>query len=167
LLLITMLITMLIKAGLALGMGLDRAVMLRKGIPDIRYLRSEDPRVAAQLLDLGPWRPVSVMPPVRRDLSIVVDHDQDVELLGDRARAALGTRADDLESVSVLSITGYEELPDAARQRLALRPDQVNMLVRLVLRPLSHTLTDAAANELRDAVYLALHQGPEAELIAR
>lgn len=154
-------------SGLALGLGLDRAVMLRKGIPDIRYLRSTDPRVAGQLRDLEPWRPVSTMPPVRRDISIVVDRDQDVELLGDRARAALGDRADDLESVAVLSVTGYDDLPSPARQRLGLRTDQVNMLVRLVLRPISHTLTDAAANELRDAVYLALHQGPVAELITR
>lgn len=30
-------------SGLAVGMGLERALMLRKGIPDIRYLRAEDP----------------------------------------------------------------------------------------------------------------------------
>ena len=34
-------------SGLAMGIGLDRAVMLRKGIGDIRLLRSDDPRVAA------------------------------------------------------------------------------------------------------------------------
>lgn len=49
--------------GLALGMGLDRFLMLGKGIPDIRLLRSADPRVAAQMLDLSPYRPVSAMPP--------------------------------------------------------------------------------------------------------
>jgi phenylalanyl-tRNA synthetase beta subunit len=54
-------------------MGLDRALMLRKGIDDIRLLRSTEPRIAAQLFDLSPWRPVSCQPPVRRDLSIVVD----------------------------------------------------------------------------------------------
>ena len=55
--------------GLAMGLGLDRALMLRKGIGDIRLLRSADPRVADQLLDLEPYRPVSSMPPARRDLS--------------------------------------------------------------------------------------------------
>lgn len=44
--------------GLAMGLGLDRLLMLRKGIDDIRLLRSEDPRVAGQLLDLAPYRPV-------------------------------------------------------------------------------------------------------------
>src|SRR5438094_974774 len=36
-------------SGLALGMGLDRALMLRKGIDDIRTLRSADPGIQAQM----------------------------------------------------------------------------------------------------------------------
>jgi phenylalanyl-tRNA synthetase alpha chain len=154
-------------SGLALGMGLDRALMLRKGIDDIRVLRSTEPRIAAQLLDLAPWRPVSVQPSVRRDLSIVADAPVDAELLGDTVRAALGPAADDLESVTVLAGTGYTDLPDAARLRLGLRPDQVNVLLRLVLRPLSGTLTDERANRLRDQVYAAVHRGPHQEWAAR
>jgi phenylalanyl-tRNA synthetase alpha chain len=142
--------------GLALGMGLDRALMLRKGLDDIRLLRSTDSRIAAQMLDLAPWRPVSVYPPVRRDLSIVADPPADVELLGDTVRAALGPAADDLESLSIVAYTGYDDLPPAARERLGLRPDQVNVLLRLVLRPLAGTLTDERANHLRDDVYTAL-----------
>jgi phenylalanyl-tRNA synthetase alpha chain len=38
------------RSGLALGMGLDRLLMLLKGIPDIRLLRSADARVASQML---------------------------------------------------------------------------------------------------------------------
>jgi phenylalanyl-tRNA synthetase alpha chain len=53
--------------GLAMGIGLDRLVMLRKGVDDIRLLRSDDPRVVGQLSDLAPYRPVSTMPPARRD----------------------------------------------------------------------------------------------------
>ncbi|HYX95166.1 MAG TPA: hypothetical protein VE823_08870 [Geodermatophilus sp.] len=153
--------------GLALGMGLDRALMVRKGIPDIRVLRSTDPRIAAQLADLRPWRPVSSQPSVRRDLSIVADAPVDAELLGDVVRAALGPAVEDLEAVTVLSSTGYADLPDAARRRLGLRPDQVNVLLRLVLRPLSGTLTDQRANELRDQVYAAVHRGPHREWATR
>ncbi|MGY1681869.1 PheS-related mystery ligase SrmL [Geodermatophilus sp. SYSU D01176] len=153
--------------GLALGMGLDRALMVRKGIPDIRVLRSTDPRLAVQLLDLLPWRPVSSQPPVRRDLSIVTDAPVDGELLGDAVRAALGPAVEDLESVTVLSSTGYADLPGAARRRLGLRQDQVNVLLRLELRPLSGTLTDERANELRDQVYAAVHRGPHPEWAAR
>src|SRR5262245_31375536 len=45
--------------GLAMGLGLDRILMLRKGIADIRLLRSDDPRVVGQMLELGLYRPVS------------------------------------------------------------------------------------------------------------
>lgn len=155
--------------GLAMGLGLDRLLMLRKGIPDIRLLRSTDPRVAEQMLDLEPYRSVSHMPPVRRDLSIVVDADTDTsaETLGDRVRRALGPDGDAVESVEVLSSTSYDNLPAAARERLGIAPTQVNVLVRMVLRALDRTLTDGEANELRDKVYAELHEGTVSQWAAR
>jgi phenylalanyl-tRNA synthetase alpha chain len=154
--------------GLAMGLGLDRLLMLRKGIPDIRLLRSTDPRVAEQMLDLAAYRPVSHLPPVRRDLSIVVGPETDVsaEAIGDRVRQALGTDADAAESVEVLADTAYEALPSGARTRLGILPGQRNLLVRLVLRPLDRTLTDTEANRLRDEVYAALHEGSVAQWAA-
>jgi phenylalanyl-tRNA synthetase alpha chain len=146
-------------SGLALGMGLDRLLMLRKGIPDIRLLRSADPRVAGQLADLAAWRPVSAMPPVRRDLSVAVPADDTVEDLGDRVREALGPDADAVEEVSVLASTPYHRLPPQAVARLGIRPDQKNVLVRIVLRHLERSLTDEEANRLRDRAYAALHRG--------
>ena len=155
-------------SGLAMGLGLDRLVMLRKGIDDIRLLRSADPRVTEQLLDLAPYRPVSHLPPVRRDLSVVVGEgvEASAEVLGDRVRDALGPDGEVAESVVVLANTPYHRLPPAARRRMLIRPGQRNLLVRLVLRPLDRTLTDAEANELRDRVYAALHEGPVAEWAA-
>jgi phenylalanyl-tRNA synthetase alpha chain len=153
-------------SGLAMGLGLDRLVMLRKGMPDVRLLRSTDPRVEGQLLDLSPYKPVSAMPPVRRDLSLVVDADEDLsaEVLGDRVRAALGADAGAAELVEPLSVTSYDDLPPAARERLGIAPGQVNLLLRLVLRSLDRTLTDAEANALRNRVYQALHRGTVAQL---
>jgi phenylalanyl-tRNA synthetase alpha chain len=145
--------------GLALGMGLDRLLMLRKGIPDIRLLRSADSRVAGQMLDLAPYRPVSRQPAVRRDLSVAVDAADDDETLGDRVREALGPDADAVEEVAILSCTAAEDLPPAAVRRLGLQPGQRNVLLRVVLRRLEHTLTDAEANQLRDRVYAAVHRG--------
>jgi phenylalanyl-tRNA synthetase alpha chain len=145
--------------GLALGAGLDRLLMLRKGIPDIRLLRSADPRVASQMLDLAPYRPVSTSPPVVRDLSVAVDAGDEVEALGDRVRDALGEAADVVEEVAVLSETPYGDLPESAVMRMGMRPGQKNVLVRLVLRHLDRTLTDAEANTTRDRVYAAIHRG--------
>ncbi|BCW68269.1 hypothetical protein NicSoilB4_30320 [Arthrobacter sp. NicSoilB4] len=154
-------------AGLAMGLGLDRALMLRKGIRDIRLLRSENPDIQMQLLDLDPYRPVSVMPEVRRDLSLVLGSatEADVELLGDRARTALGAEAELLAALEIRSVTPASGLPAAAVERLRLAPDQVNVLLRLVLQPLDRTLTDEEANLIRDRVYLALHRGRVMELI--
>ncbi|RKR30076.1 hypothetical protein [Arthrobacter oryzae] len=153
-------------SGLALGMGLDRALMLRKGIPDIRLLRSTDPRIKRQMLDLSPWKRVSQMPSIRRDISILVPGDLDGEVLGDRVRTALGRKAEDLESVELLALTSHRDLPAAAQERLRSRDGQANALIRLVLRPLARTMTDPEANQIRDDVYIALHEGQVQELIA-
>ena len=144
--------------GLAMGLGLDRLLMLRKGLPDIRLLRSTDPRIARQMLDLEPWRPVSKMPEVVRDLSLALS-EVSVEALGDRVREALGESASLVESLEVLSVTAAEQLPPIARERLGMTLAQQNVLLRLVLRAVDRSLTHAECNELRDRVYAALHEG--------
>ena len=153
--------------GLALGMGLDRLLMLRKGIPDIRLLRSADPRVASQMEDLAPYRPVSSQPAIRRDISVAVAARDDGETLGDRVREALGSDADVVEDLRVLSATGADDLPAAAIARLGLLPGQRNLLVRVMLRRLERTLTDEEANELRDRIYAAVHQGSNQQWAVR
>jgi phenylalanyl-tRNA synthetase alpha chain len=146
-------------SGLALGMGLDRVLMLRTGVPDIRLLRSADRRVSTQMLDLTPYRPVSDLPPVRRDLSVAVAAGADAETLGDRVRETLGPDADLVEEVTVLSTTPYAALPGPARDRLGIRPGQDNVLLRVVLRATDRTLTAGEANAVRDRIYGALHEG--------
>ncbi|MFC6093486.1 hypothetical protein [Saccharothrix lopnurensis] len=144
--------------GLALGLGLDRLLMLRKGVPDIRLLRSTEPRVAAQMLDLAPYRPVSRHPAITRDLSVAVAADADAETLGDAVRAVVGDLA---EEVLVVGETPVAGLPPAAVARLGARPDQKNVLLRLVLRHPTRTLTDEEANAARDAAHAAVHEGDQ------
>lgn len=146
-------------SGLAMGLGLDRILMLRKGIADIRLLRSVDPRVAGQMLELALYRPVSSHPAIARDISAAVAADDDVERIGDRVREALGAAAEAVESVAALSETPGDALPAIARDRLGLQPGQKNVLVRVVLRHPSQTLTREEANRLRDRVFAAIHQG--------
>ncbi|SNT29458.1 phenylalanyl-tRNA synthetase alpha chain [Asanoa hainanensis] len=153
--------------GLAMGLGLDRITMLVKGIDDIRLLRASDPRVADQLRDLSPYHLVSGMPPTSRDLSLAVDEDADAEQLGDRVRAVLGDDASAVEEIEVRSETGYADLPDSARARMGLRQGQKNVLLRLVLRDLTRTLSTVEANTIRDRVYEALHEGTAHEWTAR
>jgi phenylalanyl-tRNA synthetase alpha chain len=149
------------RSGLALGMGLDRLLMLVKHIPDIRLLRSGDPRITRQMHDLARYRHASPMPPITRDLSVAVSEDDDEETLGDRVRDALGADASCVEEIRVLSATAYQQLPASAIGRLGAKPEQKNLLVRVVLRDLDKTLTNQTANALRDRIYRALHQGTE------
>lgn len=154
-------------SGLALGVGLDRVLMLRKGIPDIRLLRVPDARVSMQMQDLTPYRTVSHMPAVARDLSLMVRADLSLEELGDRVRVALGPRASAVELIERRSETPYEALPPQAIERMGAQPGQKNLLLRVVLRDLERTLTQAEANTLRDDIYRALHEGLRLELATR
>jgi phenylalanyl-tRNA synthetase alpha chain len=146
-------------SGLAMGIGLDRMLMLRKGIDDIRALRSSDPRIAKQMLDLKPYRAVSHQPAIRRDLSIAVAASLTAEELGDRVRTALGERCKNIEEIAVVSEAPYLELSLEARRRLGMAPHHKNVLLRIVIRDLEHTLTSDEANALRDDIYAAIHEG--------
>ncbi len=150
-------------AGLAMGLGLDRLLMLRKRIPDIRLLRSEAPRVQAQMLDLAPYVPVSDQPAIVRDLSIVTAVDRTREELGDLSRTALGPDAAKIEDVTIEAETTWHQLPDHARARLGIVAGQKNVLLRITLRDLVRSLTSAEANRLRNRIYDAVHEGPTLE----
>jgi phenylalanyl-tRNA synthetase alpha chain len=154
-------------SGLAMGIGLDRAVMVRKGIADIRLLRSDDPRVASQMGDLEPYREVSAQPPARRDMSIACAPGLADEDLGDRVRAALSDeQAEWVEEVAVAARTPAAELPAVARERIGIADGQENLLVRVVLRHPTRSLARAEANALHNRIYAALHEGSEHEWAA-
>ena len=146
-------------SGLALGMGLDRLLMLIKDIPDIRLLRSADPRVAGQMLTLDRYTAVSTRPAISRDLSVAVAAGDLAEDLGDRVRDALGAGAACVESVQIVQRTPASALPEQARRRLGASAGQDNLLVRIVLCDLDRTLTGQEANSLRDRIYAAIHHG--------
>jgi phenylalanyl-tRNA synthetase alpha chain len=146
-------------SGLALGMGLDRLVMLRKGLDDVRLLRCPDPRIAGQMMDLSPYRPVSRQPAIRRNLSVAVAADLTPEEVGDRVRTALGGRADQVEEVAVISETPYEVLAPLVRERLGMAEGQKNLLIGVTIRDPARSIPRPEANTLAQQVYLALHEG--------
>jgi phenylalanyl-tRNA synthetase alpha chain len=146
-------------SGWALGMGLDRLVMTLKDIPDVRYLRSANPRIAAQMRDLEPYREVSRQPAIRRDLSYCVPAGYVEEDISADIRAALGEQVTVLEEVQILSETPAADLPPAVRERLGCAPDQKNVLVRVTLRDLEGSITNAAANALYEQIYARVNYG--------
>jgi phenylalanyl-tRNA synthetase alpha chain len=145
--------------GLALGTGLDRLLMVRKKLPDIRLIRTKDPRIAKQMLNLDIYVPVSTMPAISRDMSYSVPKDYGEEDISKAIRVALGEAVEILESVEILSQTDYQDLPVVAKEKLGIQPDKKNILVRVVLRSLDQTLTKDYANILLDQIYLKINYG--------
>ena len=100
------------------------------------------------------------MPATARDLSIAVAADVDAEELGDGVRRALDPgELDAVEEVRVVGETPGPALPPQAIARIGLWPGQKNVLLRLVLRHPTRTLTAPEANAVRDRVYAAVHEG--------
>ena len=60
------------------------------------------------------------MPPVTRDLSIVLDGHINDEDIGDIVRESLDKNADIVEVVETLSETPYEKLPEQGKKRLGI-----------------------------------------------
>ena len=100
------------------------------------------------------------MPPANRDISIAVAEDVTAEEIGDGIRDSLPAEIlDAVEEVEVVSETPACELPEPAIARIGLQPGQKNVLLRLVLRHPTRTLTADHANRIRDRIYAAVHRG--------
>ena len=145
-------------SGLAMGIGLDRIAMILKGIDDIRILRSEDPRIKQQMTNLDPYHSVSKYPPIRQDLSVSVSRNTNEEDVCEAIKDSLGNNANVIEEITIVSETPYEQLPQKAIERLGIKPDQKNMLIRVVLRSHERSLTHEEANDMRDKMYRAVDQ---------
>ncbi|MCW8278487.1 hypothetical protein IMF27_25450 [Pseudomonas sp. PCH199] len=148
-----------LHGGLALGMGLDRLTMLRKGIPDIRLLRDQNERVQAQMHDLNPWTAVSRLPSIARDISLAIAPGLSEEVLTERMLLAAGDCSDWIEEMEIKGRWQCSELPVQAIERLGLLPGQENVLLRVVLRDCSRSITTAEANALYARIQAALHEG--------
>jgi len=148
-----------LHGGLCLGMGLDRLLMLHKGINDIRLLRDPRPVVQAQMHDLSPWRPLAWPHPIVRDLSVALKPGQSDQVLSERLLRAAGTRADWVEAIEIVGRWPLDELPSTAIERLGMSPDQENVVIRVVLRDCVAALDAEACATLLAQLHVALHEG--------
>jgi phenylalanyl-tRNA synthetase alpha chain len=146
-------------SGLAAGPGLDRLVMTLKDLPDIRLLRSDNPRIKEQMYDLKKYRPVSLQPAIKRDMSYSVPKEYVDEDISQDIENAIGDDILSLEEIELLSETKYVELSDLARAKLGINPSQKNVLVRITLRNLNKTLTKEEANEIYKKIYEKVNKG--------
>ena len=146
-------------SGLAAGPGLDRLVMTLKNIPDIRYLRSDNPRIIAQMYDLEEYRAVSLQPAISRDMSYCVPEDYVEEDISQEVEAAIGDDLNSLESVELLQETEHSKLNTIARQKLGIKLKQKNVLVRITLRNLNRSITKEEANQIYSRIYSKVNYG--------
>lgn len=146
-------------SGLALGMGVERLIMARKNLPDIRLIRSTDPRVIKQMTNMEKFKNVSDKPAISRDMSYVVSKNDTEEDICENIRNVFGDKADLLEQVEILERTPFEKLNPIAKERLGANEDQDNVLVRIILRHPDKTLTKEESANLYDMAYPKLHQG--------
>lgn len=146
-------------SGWALGMGLDRLVMTLKDIPDVRYLRSTNPKISMQMKNLEIYHEVSNQPAIKRDMSYVVPEEYVEEDVSEDIRRALGDKLDTLESVEIMNQTLYIDLPEKVREKLGCNSLQKNVLVRITLRHLERSITNEEANQIYEDVYKKINKG--------
>ena len=141
-------------SGLALGMGLDRLAMVAKALPDIRLLRSEDPRVAIQMRHLGKWSQVASGPASKRDVSVVVPVSSTDEDLGEAVAEALSGEGllDLLESSVVKGSWLPGDLPDRVVERLRLSCSDKNVLLGMTMRRHGGSVSKDEADRAAQAV---------------
>ena len=143
--------------GLALGMGLDRLVMIMKEIEDIRVLLSSDERIKKQLSNLSRYKEVSNQPSIKRDMSVAIEKDTSIEDITEKIISL--EMIHKIESISLIGETTYEDLPSIAIERLGLLNHQKNMLIRVVIRDIAHTLSSEEANRIYEQIYELIHEG--------
>lgn len=146
--------------GLALGLGLERLLMIIKGISDIRVIGSTNPLVQKQMTDLKPYREVSHQPAMKRDLSVAVNKCVVLEELTEKIMNSLPDELTNrIESLVLLTETAYNDLPAVAIERLGMVAGQKNCLLRVVLRDIAAALTHQEGNDIYTQVYELIHEG--------
>jgi len=147
-------------SGLALGLGLERLVMIIKEIDDIRILYSQKEEIKSQMKNLNKYKKVSNQPSIKRDLSIAVNKDLNEEELTEIILNHVPQDVENIiESISIVTETSYEELPKVAIDRLGMNKSQKNILLRIVLRDLDKSLIHEEADKVHSDIYNLIHKG--------
>lgn len=147
-------------SGLALGMGLERLVMLMKDIEDIRVLSDKRESIKNQLNNLKKYKVVSNQPSTKRDLSIAIENTINEEELTELILKNLDIQTKNIiETIKIISETPYEKLSCTAIERLGIKYDQKNILLRIVLRDLVKTLESEEVNKIYTIIYKKIHKG--------
>ncbi len=126
--------------GWAFGFG-DRLAMIKMGIPDIRILWSDDPRITSQFKDINSkFKVVSKYPSTSRDISFVIDKNTNLnnyyEIVRDFAE-------DLIEEVKL--IDEYEDEKKFGK-------DKKSYTFRITYRSYERSMTNEEVNKIQDEI---------------
>jgi phenylalanyl-tRNA synthetase alpha chain len=126
--------------GWAFGFG-DRLAMIKMGIPDIRILWSNDPRITSQFKDINSqFKEVSKFPATVRDISFIIDKSINLnnyyEIVRDYAN-------DLIEEVKLL---------DEYENEAKFGQDKKSYTFRIVYRSSERTLTNEEINKIQEEI---------------
>jgi len=127
--------------GWAFGFGIDRLAMVKMGIPDIRVLWSDNPRITSQFKDINSkFKEVSKYPATSRDISFVIDKNINLnnyyEIVRDFANNLI-------EEVKILDSYENEE---------KFGKDKKSYTFRIVYRSPERTLTSKEINKIQEEI---------------
>jgi phenylalanyl-tRNA synthetase alpha chain len=126
--------------GWAFGFG-ERLAMIKMGIPDIRIIWSEDPRITGQFKDINSkYKEVSKYPEISRDISFIIDKSINLnnyyEIVRDFAENLI-------EEVKL--IDNYED-------EKKFGADKMSYTFRIVYRSPERTLKNEEVNEIQEKI---------------
>ena len=127
--------------GWAFGFGIERLAMVKMGIPDIRILWSDDPRITSQFKDINSqYKEVSRYPAISRDISFIIDKNINLnnyyEIVRDFAENLI-------EEVKLLDSYENEE---------KFGKDKKSYTFRIVYRSPERTLTNEEINKIQEKI---------------
>lgn len=150
--------------GWAFGFGIERLAMLLKDVPDIRIFWSEDKRILKQWWNFDPYKSVSKLPPVYKDISFLVDKTsfiKDEKESEKKWEIELVNEADSFEIAGVVRDIAWwlvEEvrITDIYENDALFKTEQKSVTIRITFRSLERSLTHEEINqlyfEIRDAI---------------
>lgn len=126
--------------GWAFGFG-ERLAMIKMGIPDIRILWSDDPRIVKQFTNIdSTYKEVSKYPPVVRDISFIVKKDVSLNNYYEIARDCAGNLIEELK------------LLDTYTDDKKFGEDKVSYTFRITYRSPERTLTNEEVNTIHEKI---------------
>jgi len=127
--------------GWAFGFGIDRLAMLKMGIPDIRILWSDDPRITSQFKDINSqYEEVSKYPATSRDISFVIDKNTSLNNYYEIVRDFANNLIEEVKLVD-----SYEDEEKFGK-------DKKSYTFRIVYRSPERTLTNEEINKVQEEI---------------